>query len=632
MGGMEVVDQVRFESPIRRSPHTEMHGIQTRFSVPVPEHIFSDRNRYVQLWTYRTPDREGPAASSVLLLNMAVPGANDLFPGLALSASDMKSYSFRSSPFSYDEKDLSEGMFWGSLLKALPGIVKTVAPVVGSLFGGKKKPGNNNKAGGGGGKALLDSIMQVLQSISSEGGQKAEEAPPTSQASSMTYMGESSEAELSQFASYCVSKDTLDIIKDNPRQMGMVLNDSALRMGNYPRTHYNFSEGQVAPAAVAAVAPLVKGILELGLKGDAQHNKHLERLVELLNDPSLTALLASMSAPQKIRRFITDERVYIDTSALKKVELQNKLRVVYQQGETLCIPFKLASDHPNVPVRPIPRLIVQATIQDASQMVVLWEKEFRVKDVPFNSVLDVIKVLPEETKNLPVNEDLKLEITAYWQSKDGRNTYGTLKNQFITLVDQLVFNRFGQKEGDTLSLNDVVQHRAYWHKVWEGRLEDARRWHIEFNTRYYYAVDLKEDEPAHLDTKIKIVDRDNTSESSDRRKVRAKMKAGMELTLEMLNELLPENNRQALSEAQLDALRTPELGSYLNQMAEAQFEFKGRQDETASLWVYPEIDMHTVHLLRSDQVDKNGQVTEMSEEAVVFPRPSVLHFIGTKVE
>ena len=427
----------------------------------------------------------------------------------------------------------------------------------------------------------------------------------------------------------------MDILRDNPRQMGMVLNDSILRMGGRSRVQYPYSEAKVAWAPIiAAVAPYVKDILEIGNKADADQRRHLEKLVELLDDPSLTALMATLSTTRPPRAFKPDPRIHIDTENLPRVRLRQKERVVYKRGSTLKIPFRVSTDHPNAPARPIPRAIAQATIQNTDTMAVLWEKEFRLTDVHLNKDVRAIEILPEESRNLAANVDLKLEITLRWRGKDNRTVYGAMKNQFITLVDDVVFDQVGEKVGESVALSDVVAHRPFWHKVWEGGYAESRRWHVDFDVKYFYAVDADAEEPSRLETRV-LVAEDNAvagEEMPGRRRVRAKLKAGMELTVGMLSDLLADQGHPAPSAEHVEALRQPEFEKYLNQVARVHLELKGKSGDTATLWVYPEIDIHNVQLLRVSQTNEDGQVLGMTKETVLFPRPSSVHFIGTQSE
>lgn len=650
-GGIEFVDEEGFVSPIsRRSRSNDVFG--TEFVLPVPEAAFAGGNRYVQLWSYRTADRTGPAVSDVLLVHVAAPrrDAAPFLPSAALAIHPfIEERKMRYSNASYHEEGISESMFWSTLINALPQLVEQAVPVVSGLLGERRSNGSSSSGDAG---TLVQTIADLIKQITGDGAPSAEQAPataapaeapataeaaPASQngATSMSVRPRNLPHPMAEMAGRYVSPDTMQIMRDDPRQMGMVLNDSVLRLSGRPRVNYPYAEAKVAWAPIiAAVAPYVKDILEIGNKADADQRRHLERLVELLNDPSLTALMATLSTARAPKRFKPDTRIHIDTDALPRVRVRQKDRVLYARGAAARIPFRLATNRADAPVRPIPRVIVQATIQDAGTMAVLWEKEFKLKDVVLNTELRAIEILPEESEVLPANVDLKLEITARWQGKDNRTVFGTMKNQFITLVDDVVFDEVGEKVGETILLNDVVEHRPYWHKVWEGGYSESRRWHIEFDARYFYAVDTDADEPSRLETRVMVVEDNATAgeEMPDRRKVRARLKAGMELTIPMLARLCGTAGHPEPTSDELRALRHSEFQSYLNQVARVHLEMKGKSGDTGTLWVYPEVNFHRIRLLRVSQTNKDGQVLGMTRESLIFPRPSSLHFIGTTSE
>ena len=656
--GLELVDEEVFTSPIL-ALNKARHRLNGRFTLPLPIALFQDRASFVQLLSYRTPDKVGPALSAVLQVRLPAADLSELFPNLALSIPQaaVEPYRVRNKAFTYQEPDISESLFWNQLLNALPGIVEQAIPVVRQLVGGDRSgsSGGGGSSSGGSGSSthdLINAIAQLVQTITSNNTNGATSSPETgatddsasssgdtttpatpATAESASYYGLT--PSLAQVACRTISPDTLDIIQDRPQQLGKVVNDSLLRLGSQPRASYQYAEAKVAWAPIiAAVAPYVKDILALGNQNEADQRRHLERLVELLNDPSLTALMATMSHVPSGRAFTPDDRIYIDTNHLPKIELQQKERVVYRHGQALTIPFKLATDHPDPPARPIPKAIVEAKIQDPDSMSILWEKEFRLKDVFLNSMVNAIMVLPEESANLPVNTDLKVEITIVWHGKQPGNVYGTIKNQFITLVKAAIFDRIGDSVGDSIPLNDIVQHRRFWHKVWQGGYTESRRWNIDFDAKYYYALDLVEVEPARLETRVKIIE-DNAHAGQampDRRRVRAKLKSGMELTLDMLNQLLPAHGHPALSADELEALKSAGLQTYLNQTARAHLEFRGRSGDTGTLWVYPELTIHQIQILRISQTNEQGQVLGVDKQTLHFPRPSSIHFIGTQSE
>ena len=199
------------------------------------------------------------------------------------------------------------------------------------------------------------------------------------------------------------------------------------------------------------------------------------------------------------------------------------------------------------------------------------------------------------------------------------------------MVESFMFNRIGDKIGDLILLNDLNLHRSFWHKVWEGGFSESQRWEVDLDVKYFYALDLEDKAIAKLETRKKIT-KDNSKEGSlpDRRKIRAKLKSGLEISLEALNELLPSLSMEKLSKEYLEALKTPQLEKYYNQVARINVVLKGRSGDTGTLWTYPEVCIHNMHIAKAKNINDLGQVIELEEVKFPFPRPAMIHFIGTK--
>jgi hypothetical protein len=213
-----------------------------------------------------------------------------------------------------------------------------------------------------------------------------------------------------------------------------------------------------------------------------------------------------------------------------------------------------------------------------------------------------------------------------WQARQGPQRgpkRGTALTQLITLVGEYSFDRIDESTPDMVPLGDLSRDRDYWHKVWEQTFAANGLSRDRFSCDYCYVLEGGRSSHARMETKLRL-DRDGET-----RRHEGQLKAGMILSPDGLNRLLTRLSEQPLSPEQLAALRTPDFMDRVSQAGRAQVEFKGRQGDSVTLWVYPEVRLQEVVLRKSAQVNEHGHVLEFAEETVRFPIPVLAHFVGT---
>lgn len=645
--GLPVLDEVVFESPVLRVPRMENQVLRTDFPLKIPGQLFSREGRYIQLWSFKDETGKSPALSSVVLVNPTF-GRHHFEPlptlNLSLATINMETIDVKNKPFDYREVPVSESMFWGALLSALPTVVSAAAPLLQGLFGGGGG-GNSNATpaatpapSSGNSAELVQTIADIVKSLignNSNGTPAAAVATPPATTEAVAAAAASQSLALNALASRMFSEEALQELRGNPEMLYKNLNDSVLRISKSQKVEFNgYSEAKILPA-IAALAPIVKEILELGLQGDKEKNRHLESLLAALNDPLILPILQSVSQSMPTIpeiKFRFDDKFKLEFSQLHFQDLDGKKKSLYAPNRSLYFPIKITTDHPNPPQRPFPKAIIQVVVQDSDSMEVLLRKNFKFKDVFLNTVIKYIYLTPQETSHFPKNKNLKIEISFIWKSRNNQINRGILKNHLFCLTEEYIFDRIGEKIGEDIPLNDIVQHRPFWHKVWEGGFTNSQRWEIDFDVKYYYALNIKETGLSKLETRKMNIEDNATSENTapPRRKIRAKLKSGLELSLESLNKLMPTLAQTSLNENILNKLKSPSLKKYFNQVARVGVELKGRSGDTGALWTYPEISLHNFHFKKVETVNDLGQITQLKEEMVVFPRPVSIHFIGTK--
>ena len=673
--GLSFLGDITYKSPLLTADHPSQQLLGVAFKLEVPNRHFKEGANKIQLLSFKRKDGTGLAISEIISVLPKLPfNHSSPLSAFALSVDhhNMQPILVKHKSFSYQEPGISRSMFWGALLSALPTIISTGVPLVKKLLGGKNKTAKKQT-----GTALVETIAGLLkQLINNQSTTKsvysAEMALPIS-----TELIE----QLVPLLEKVVSPATIQAIGNNPIKLFKVIGDAVLKMDQQQMAHLerlnpkrkeatlvpllaskslttqNYSEAKIAPALLAALpalAPLVTKILNpktiatLGnqplklfsaitdavLKMDQQQKAHLEKLHTIPTDNSLLPILASMSIPSSLdvaMPFSFNTNIEIDFVEVKKVILWGMPRVVYSKTADLYFPIKIGTKLSKVPQKAIPKAIIQAVFQDSDTDAILYEKKFKLKEVRIGDTLREIVLTQAEAKALPTNKDIKMELSFIWRGSNSKKNRGAFKIHHFTIAEEYVFDRIGEKLGEPIPLNDLVKHRAFWHKVWEGGFTNHKRWEIDLDVKYYYALDTTDIAISKLETRRKTVaDNANGTNPPNRRKMKAKLKSGLEVSIEALNQLLPALSYPTVEATQLKALKSTILSKYYSQVARINVEMKGRSGDTGTLWTYPEICIHNIHLSRIESVNERGQVEEMGEEIIPFPRPSMIHFIGTK--
>lgn len=479
-----------------------------------------------------------------------------------------------------------------------------------------------------------------------------------------------------------LSPETIKAIGDNPVKLFKAVSDSALKFQKMELDHLEkinpgvddaafdrivqgmsrglngrsrYSQAKIAPALLAALPALMpvlekvlspdminaigeqpvklfNAIADAGLKHTQQELNHLEKINPGVDDPAFDQIVASMSIkssatiPAKFSNALT-----ISFIEVKTIMAAGKERVVYDARQKMNIPITLQpAEKSNAAGTTIHKGIFQLIVQDSDSMDVLLEKKFKVKDVVIGTPVSAISLSTDDLKRLPLHKDLKLELSFYW--KKDNVTRGTFKNHYISLTDGYLYQRIGQGGAQHFVLNDVSQHRNYWHKVWEGGPVTHKRWEINFQCKYYYQVQGEDAVIKKLETRKRTVHDSAQEAEADtyRRKISAQLKSGMEISLTACNALLAQQQRPPLTTAQLQALASPAFMKDAATVARVNVDFRGRQGETVALWTYPEGNIQPYILGKAVGTDPSGMVTALEEEEVYFPKFSSIHFIGTQ--
>jgi hypothetical protein len=633
-GGLKTLRDRHFESPMLGPlPETALG----RGTLEIPDQAFDREHRYVQLMSYRTQERIGPAISEIVAVPAGgtAPGTDDgggSLPELSFGQElimDRQNMYVETVPFRFREARYSNAMFLGALANILPTVLPAVGSLVGNLFGGRGAASPGNGGGGGAAGALLQAIgkpetvqqiVDLIQQIAgaSSGGANTGTATPT------------------------------------PTASGLVLaNGYGFAYGRRgPARGPLYSEAQVAPALLAALPALmpilqqvlnpqtiqavldapakhtgmiidgVKDFAKLGIQSHEQDLKHLRELNPGVDDPALDALLASLSLGlSQVGSDLNYRRVGAVRLSFDGVQVQTlygQTKIPYYAGRELTFPFSIETP------RPIGKAMVQLLVKDPETLEILAEKRARVERVesgpsPVTPTLSLAQI-----QNLVPGQDYLICLALVWKGKAGKQ-FGSSIKQKITLVSDYVFDRV-EEAGELIPLNDVARYREFWHKIWGGNFDgDLKRY--EWDCKYYYALNVERTTNARIETQTRM-------QKIEDRRASGQLKTGMELSPDELNRLLPRlaPGEVPLSAEELQPLRTGDFVNRFNQAARYKAKLRGRAGDSAALWVYPEFKLQRVVLQKVDQVNAHGHVVSFLEHPVRFPLPALIHLIGARTK
>lgn len=604
--GLKLLSSPRFISPLLGPLDESARG---RARLEVPNHLFDRDHRAIQLMSFRTENRVGPAISDIVTVPILTGRTiSDNLPELGFARNmTMEIYRTETVPFKYRERQpLSQGMFWNILTSIIP----KVLPIAGKLLGGvlpsqrnggspagtspaqpAGSPAGTSAARRAGGSDAINTLITLLQNLI-----PASSTAPTAQS----------------LAIYSEAKFAPALLAALPSLMPL------LQQVLTPETIQSILSTMDPSKMIGAVTNSVKEIGNLGIASHEQDLKHLRELNPGVNDPALDRLLEGMSLNLSELRPALDyrrvESVRLQFDDVHSVMLYGRTKIVYKIDRDAQFPLSLQSP------RPIANAVLQLIVKNPATLEILFEKKYRVEQADAGR-LSVVPAIPSaRLSTLAPNEDYLVCAALIWKNKSGRKI-GTSMTQLITTVGEYSFDRV-EESGDLIPLNDVGKHREVWHKIWQGSFSRERR-RVGFDCKYYYALEPGAPANAKMETLTQI-------EETGLHKEEGKMKAGMIMSLRTLNKMISYiSPHPVLNEAEITALRSPDFVNRFNQAARTKVRFSGRPGDSAALWVYPEVKMQQVILQRAEEVNSAGHVLKFSEHAVHFPMPALAHFIGT---
>jgi hypothetical protein len=684
--GFPMLGAPSFTSPLVGPLPLDARG---RARLEIPAERFDREHRYVQLKSFRDREGEGPAVSDIVKVAVVSHGGAD-FPPIAFGLShDMKTAnavhtSRRASwqrPVAMEYREvatLSHGLFLDKLVPLLGGLAKKVLPTLGALLTQDKKgeTGATNGAGtanGAGSANGTDSagggglITFLTDLIGKGGGSGASNGGGASDAGNAGTAGDAASGNGSatrETPPTAPTPDTVQLILQFIQQLKDAAKKApagdatAAALSRAYASPEEYSRAAVAPALLAALPALIpllekvltpetiKSILEhtdptrwvgavtdgikeigkVGLDFDKQSNEHLRALNPMGVHAPVDDLLKSMGFASAMGAGVVRERgepayrrvesVRIDFAAVSPVTINGRSRVCYRAGRDIA--FAIGVKTP----RPILDGVLTLLVKDPATRKILVRSSAKFSQRESGGAPVRLALSAGETSVLSAGQEYLACAYLTWKNARGKRI-GTSRSQLITLVGEYAFDRV--EEGRVLPLNDVAKFRSFWHRIWQGAFNESIA-KTELEGKYYVILEPDREDNAPIATETKIVE---TNRGARAQLVR--LRSGMTMGLGALNALIPQiSTGRPLPEAQLAALRSSEFVKRVQTVGRFSAGLTGRPRIGGALWVYPEVKLSRVVLLKAATIDPEGHVRELTEEPVVFPIPAVMHVIGAR--
>lgn len=661
-----------------------------RTILEIPGDRFDRKNRYIQVTSFRTKQRIGPAISDIISI---IPISNDsqnsqniLFtPAISFS---MQNQSLETVPFSYREtKPISSAMFLGALKSLIPQVLPavkkalpvvsellpTALPMLGSLVGAVA--GNNTNEDGT--ESQPGGISQIIQAASN---------PETAQLiASLLQQVESKipaattvpkvlPATPQPVGARVISAKPTAAIPANsnlrripkPALVSQPPRNTKRRMSrgkNIPTSmsvESNLSQGMAASAALLSALPALMPLLEKVLTPDTikslMENMPANKLMGAVTDG--LKQVGGMIQESEKRTLDHLEKMmpaHTDSKEVNDLFLNLSLGLAkttsnlnYQRVEAVKLKFSDVKSQQlqgrsrilyhgdrdlSFPLevatpRGIKKGFIQLLIKNPVTLEVLIERRFPVEDVTYGSLEIVPKITAKQLKILKKNEDYLVCATLVWQGKSKQTKAKIKLGSSMTQLITLVDEYYFDSIQDTAEIVPLNNVDKF-RSYWHKVWQGSfskSLRRITFDCKYYYTLEPERKNHARMETLVKI------DETKGKRQ-QGKLKTGLICSPYILNQLLENiSDYPPLQEAQLTALLSSEFKENFHYAARTKVEFKGDAGDTVALWVYPEMKIQKIKLKKAEIVNENGHIQELSEEIVYFPMPGMLHFIGTSTD
>lgn len=646
--------------------------------IAIPATRLGAGRAYVQLFSFKTPDRKSPAFSRVITVPVGSGrsyDAPDEYVPLAMSTSMNTLETFR-PPRVVSCRTCSEVFSQpASLDQLLAGIVRVASPIVMNLLSGAGGAGGTTAAApgvaataavpgaaaapaaaAGTGQApsiinllttLLNSIGGAPPAVAGGGSPPAVVSRPHSLVETIAPRNRFFGTQPTAFAEPFVMGIDDMLIGAAIGQVVQVL-PQLMASANQKRIDLKKADNKLVTDILSDInrRMMMDRLLEAqrqpSATGQADNSAAINQLLQLLQQapPAATAQAptaptAPTAAAHSLSTVTTDNTILTSKAALEFVHGQplswnGGQKVLFARSRDLQLQLQLKTAE--APKSPLPKAIVKIILRDAADQSVQFEKVFKQKNLSANTPV-TFSFTRGELAHLPANKLISVLAEMRWLTKSGAK-YKALGSSEIVLVNQYFYEGVSLAAGEEKELTDLKRFRAFWNKVWESPALDVVRggekkylWELNVNAKYTVLFSSAEANGL-MQTKLLRgkVDPESLSET-----IEGRMKAGIELSLSEVNKLLPLwEGAAVLDPEKLEALQSADFLKNNSGELIYNLKLKGRAGERGMVWVVPVFQLVYLKLGRIAAITDAGQVSGTMIENVSFPLPVSARVTGLK--
>ncbi|NIJ21100.1 hypothetical protein FHS95_002803 [Sphingomonas naasensis] len=593
LDGVSLIDRPVWLSPMQGPLGPEAMG-RGRFGID--ERVFTDGAEFVQMMSYRTAQRHGPAVSTIVRARQGLP---------AMPPPPVMPMARTASRLATRVPVTTLGL-WD--------VLSALAPAVGQLLGGLGGGGSTPPAapaGGGAGGDLLQRLADPATiKLLTELLQQVTRAPATTPtAKSLGY----SEAQVAPA-----------LLAALPALMPL------LQQVLTPQTIQTLVD-----APNRAAQTLINGVtdvMKLGIQNNQAEMDHLKDLNPGVDDPAFDRLMEGLGLRGPIRAdgrdWVRTSRVRLAFEGLRSVSAGGASRVLFAHDRAIVLPMRV--ELPRLASGRAPRLgkaRLTLEVKDPVTLAVVRRSSAAIDDIADSGPAGTISLPADQVAQLGAGRDWLLSVALTWRGPkklQGRRL-GAVMTQLIHLAGPYVFDAL-HEEGPAIDLADPERHRPFWHKVWAGRFaEEAKRFEAEID--YSYGWDAGARDVVREESSIRTRPAEGSVAGME-----ARVKSGLVLSPDALAaaaEALAPGGAPLDPEVR-SALADPLLAERLGLGARAMLKLRGRADEAFALWAYPAVRRATLSLLAPETVLDTGNIAALAPHRLPFAVPAAINLVGTR--
>ncbi|WP_131105902.1 hypothetical protein [Ornithinimicrobium sufpigmenti] len=593
--------------------------------IEIPHDAFSRPGTAVQILSYRTEALEGPAVSAVVRPAHDPTGWRHRPHTVRAPRVDLAGSVDVSAP--PVDRGVSTAMFLDSVVTAIAQLL----PALSQLLPGVARLGGTF-------------VPQAAGAAAPTGPSAGRPAGPPAPAAPATSAG----GAVSDLGALLARPETAQLLQLLAEQVRNLTGARTLVTGQSYPGGPTYAEAKALPAALLAALPALMPLLQnvlspqtiqsvlqtadpnrllatitaglgdlakIGLQADQAQMEHLERLNPGLGDDLAERLLTSMTLRERRMRAEPDYR----RSEQVSIAFVGLEPVTPMGGEPVVAFSASAPWHFTITAeigRPIPSALLTLRVEERMSRRSRFERRTEVA-VTGSGTLATVTVPVPVVSSLPLGTEYHVRATLTWPGRDG--SWGTSRVLLLRVPGPVTAGGI-HRDGELSALDDITNHRPFWHRVWaEDFSRDMRR--AELRLRYVYRFDPEVVGTVREPTRMAV----QTAEG--RWKLTASLVSGLRLGIDAVDDLAWRLTGARLDPAVLAAcagIPAHELGG----TAQATVSLRGRPGDQGAIWVWPEVRWHRITLHRPGDVMPTGQVRSFTEDEVRLAFPALAHVLG----